>query len=63
MVLGIFYEYLRDFQRKLDVRIAQSLLSNGKGKSRASSRAISPDGEQEESGLITERHILKTLPG
>jgi copper transporter 1 len=39
MALGVFYEYLRAFQKSLDTRIALALVASGKGKTRATSRS------------------------
>lgn len=58
--LSVFYEYLREFQKKYDVHLAKALLSQGKGKVRvpASGRST-PDSEPEESGLLSGRKALK----
>jgi len=69
VALGVFYEYLRVFQRKLDYRIALSLSSGqhgakGKGRSRSLNRtgsiSLGPEGSEgntgsEESGLLSGR--------
>jgi len=58
MALGVFYEYLRAFQKSLDTRIALALVASGKGKTRATSRSgrSSPD---EDAGLLTGRRMFK----
>ncbi|KAJ6587209.1 Ctr copper transporter family-domain-containing protein [Mycena vulgaris] len=60
MALGVFYEYLRAFQKSLDTRIALALVASGKGKARASSGSrsgrSSPD---EDAGLLTGRRMFK----
>ncbi|KAF8149488.1 Ctr copper transporter [Crassisporium funariophilum] len=64
VLLGVFYEYLRVFQRKLDVHIARSLqAAKGKGRlplrdSGSRSRGSSPDDTFEESGLLTGTRLL-----
>jgi len=57
MALGVFYEYLRVFQKSLDARIALTLVANGKGKTRASSGRSSPS--EEDAGLLTGRRMFK----
>ncbi|KJA27596.1 hypothetical protein HYPSUDRAFT_107133, partial [Hypholoma sublateritium FD-334 SS-4] len=61
IALGVFYEYLRVFQRRLDHHIALSL-SKGKGRTRAaSSGRASPEGSRslaEESGLLSGQRTL-----
>jgi len=70
--LGVFYEYLRVFQRKLDVRIAVSLSSaNGKARSgrerespppsRHATRnaSSSPEGNYEDAGLLSGHRLIK----
>ncbi|KAF9479027.1 Ctr copper transporter [Pholiota conissans] len=65
MALGVVYEYLRVFQRKLDVHIALSL-AKGKGRSsRSSSRGRgaatatgSTEGNEEELGLLSGHKVL-----
>jgi copper transporter 1 len=70
--LGILYEYLRVFQRKLDFHVAQSLISaKGKNVSRGRDRSNGPTGrtsphgledvDHEELGLLSGR-ILKVQP-
>lgn len=61
VALGIFYEYLRTFQKALDYRIALSL-SKGKRKGGRISGRSSPDGEHEEAGLLSGR-LSKASPG
>jgi len=61
--LGLFYEYLREFQRKVDVRIAQRLAAQGKGKYRSPTRPDSgrnsPVGHLEETvGLLSGSNVL-----
>ncbi|KAJ7680646.1 Ctr copper transporter family-domain-containing protein [Mycena polygramma] len=57
VALGVFYEYLRAFQKSLDTRIALSLVESGKGKRPASrSGRSSPD---EDAGLLTGRRLFK----
>jgi copper transporter 1 len=47
-LLGVLYEYLRLFQRKLDFHIVQSLsASKSKGASRGRDRSNSPRGGEE----------------
>jgi solute carrier family 31 (copper transporter), member 1 len=64
ILLGIFYEYLREIQKSLDRRIALSLISaKGKGRLRssASSGRSSPDSEiLEEAGLLNGRKVSKS---
>ena len=59
VLLCIFYEYLRVFQRKMDHHIALSLQAKGKGKPQVSSGRNSPD-DSEDSGLLTGRKSLRT---
>jgi len=63
VALGIFYEYLRAFQKSLDQRIAMALVASGKGKARAASRGgsgrSSPETELEEAGLLTGRKVFR----
>jgi len=56
VLLGIFYEYLRVFQRKIDCRAALMLKSKGKGK--PTSGRNSPE-DSEDSGLLTGRKLLR----
>ncbi|KAJ6625862.1 copper transporter [Mycena sp. CBHHK59/15] len=56
MALGVFYEYLRAFQKSLDTRIALSLCAKGKARSR--SRPASPVSD-EDAGLLTGRRMFK----
>ncbi|KAJ6594231.1 Ctr copper transporter family-domain-containing protein [Mycena capillaripes] len=56
VALGVFYEYLRAFQKSLDKRIALSLVASGKGKRTASGRSSPSD---EDAGLLTGRRIFK----
>ncbi|KAF8800214.1 Ctr copper transporter [Phlegmacium glaucopus] len=63
VLLGIFYEYLRVFQRKLDYRIALSLQNKGKRRSTASSGRNSPEGVSEDSALLTGRILNPSLAG
>jgi len=70
VALGVLYEYLRVFQRKLDWHIAQSLQAKAKakGRDRSGSRSgsaegsgrNSPSGEgsYEEMGLLSGRQLL-----
>ncbi|KAJ7629882.1 Ctr copper transporter [Mycena rosella] len=60
MALGVFYEYLRAFQKSLDTRIALALVASGKGKTRAASRSgrSTPGAGREEAGLLTGRRIF-----
>ncbi|KAF7310449.1 FAD-binding FR-type domain-containing protein [Mycena chlorophos] len=58
--LGVLYEYLRAFQKSLDIRIALALLAEGKGKARA--RSVSRSGRSspdEDAGLLTGRRMFK----
>ncbi|KAJ7091100.1 Ctr copper transporter [Mycena epipterygia] len=57
MALGVFYEYLRVFQKSLDARIALALVASGKGKTRAASGRSSPS--EEDAGLLTGRRMFK----
>jgi copper transporter 1 len=51
--LGIFYEYLREFQKKYDLHLALALNGKGKGKLRISSGRSTPEVlEQEQSALL-----------
>ncbi|KAG6916019.1 hypothetical protein DXG01_008788 [Tephrocybe rancida] len=66
VALGVLYEYLREFQKKYDLYLARTLSSEGKGKGRASpggSGRSSPEGEFEESGLLSGRRIKKLSKG
>ncbi|KAF9467468.1 Ctr copper transporter [Collybia nuda] len=57
--LSVFYEYLRVFQKKYDVHLAKTLVSQGRGKVRAAGSGRStPDIEPEESGLLSGRRSL-----
>ncbi|TFK53534.1 copper transporter [Heliocybe sulcata] len=58
VALGVLYEWLREFQKTLDRRIALSLAQQGKGKGRLSGRST-PDAEREETGLLSGRLALK----
>ncbi|EPQ57094.1 Ctr copper transporter, partial [Gloeophyllum trabeum ATCC 11539] len=58
VALGVLYEWLREFQKTLDRRIALSLAQQSKGKGRSSGRNT-PDGELEETGLLSGRRLLK----
>jgi len=67
IALGVFYEYLRVIQRRLDYHIALSL-SKGKGRTRAGARGrASPEGSRgpaEESGLLSgQRTLNESLAG
>jgi len=57
MALGVFYEYLRAFQKSLDTRIALALVASGKGKARGPSGRSSPSDE--DAGLLTGRKMFK----
>jgi len=71
VLLGVLYEYLRVFQRKIDSYIAQSLVATkGKGSARGRDRSNGPrggsgrnsphgfeDANQEELGLLSGRNI------
>ncbi|KAJ7085853.1 Ctr copper transporter family-domain-containing protein [Mycena crocata] len=59
MLLGVFYEYLRAFQKSLDTRIALALVASGKGKTRASSRSGRSSPSEEDAGLLTGRRMFK----
>ncbi|TFK44166.1 Ctr copper transporter family-domain-containing protein [Crucibulum laeve] len=56
VLLGIFFEYLRAFQKRVDVHIAASLSEKGKGRAR--SGRSTP--EEEEDGLLSGRRLLRT---
>ncbi|KAG6845081.1 hypothetical protein H0H87_000985 [Tephrocybe sp. NHM501043] len=61
VALGIFYEYLRVFQKNYDLHLARRLSSEGKGKGRATpgpSGRSSPEAGYEENGLLTGRKKL-----
>lgn len=58
VALGVFYEYLRVAQKKLDVKIAATLSAQGKGKGTVSGRS-SPGIESEEAGLLTGSRVRK----
>jgi len=57
VLLGIFYEYLRVVQQKVDCHVALSLQAKQKGKPRASGRNSPEDSE--DSGLLTGRKSLR----
>lgn len=62
VALGICYEWLRAFQKQYDVRLARLLVSEGKGKGRAtpgSSGRSSPECGSEESGLLNGKRVKK----
>ncbi|KAF8971217.1 copper transporter [Flammula alnicola] len=65
VALGVLYEYLRVFQRKLDHHIALSLQkgkSRGRGDSRGGSGRNTPEGNRnlEEYGLLSGDRILNS---
>jgi len=63
VALGVFYEWLREFQRAVDRRIARSLAQNTKGKGRIGrgvSSRDSPSPEPEDAGLLTGRRAFKS---
>ncbi|KAF9050151.1 Ctr copper transporter family-domain-containing protein [Panaeolus papilionaceus] len=63
VALCVFHEYLRVFQRKLDVHIALALRAQSpRARSRSHSRRSSPDAGGEESGLLNSR-ALKASTG
>ncbi|KAJ3489136.1 hypothetical protein NLI96_g2336 [Meripilus lineatus] len=62
VLLGVFYEWLRVAQKKLDVKIAATLSAQGKGKGTVSGRA-SPEIDSEEAGLLTGSRVRKDRPG
>ncbi|KAF9568190.1 Ctr-domain-containing protein [Agrocybe pediades] len=57
VALGVFYEYIRVYQKKLDVHLARSL-QKGKGRGRAGSTSPTEGNDLEETGLLS-GHILK----
>ncbi|PPQ72074.1 hypothetical protein CVT26_006709 [Gymnopilus dilepis] len=68
--LGVLYEYLRVFQRQLDVRIAITLSgtnANGKGRRESPARSphrggrssASPEGNYEDAGLLSGRRLIR----
>jgi len=60
LALGVFYEYLRAFQKSLDKRIAVGLVASGKGKSRARSGSRSGRSSPDEDvSLLTGRRLFK----
>jgi len=61
VLLGIFYEYLRGFQKKFDYHIAMTLAAKGQGRptpGRDSSGRSTPEGQNEERSLLGGRRIL-----
>jgi len=67
IALGVFYEYLREFQKKYDHHIALALVKGG-GKLRASpsrggSGRSTPENELEEAGLLTGRRLKVSASG
>jgi len=60
VLLCIFYEYLRVFQRKMDYRIALSLQAKRKGKLQVSSSGRNSPEDSEDSALLTGRKLLRT---
>ncbi|KZT29137.1 Ctr copper transporter [Neolentinus lepideus HHB14362 ss-1] len=60
VALGVLYEWLREFQKTLDRRIALSLAQQGKGKARVSGRST-PEAEREETGLLSGRLVILAL--
>ncbi|KAL0956619.1 hypothetical protein HGRIS_002754 [Hohenbuehelia grisea] len=67
VVLGVFYEYLRAFQRNVDLRIAASITGKGKGKYRARARSSSgrnsPENSSEEAGLLSGQVLKPSVSG
>ncbi|KAF9010734.1 copper transporter [Cyathus striatus] len=67
VALGVFYEYLRTFSRKVDVHIASTLRAQSKGKSRSgdrSGRSTPVEGEYEEAmGLLSGTLMKASLTG
>lgn len=59
VALGVFYEWLRAFSRRVDRSIARSLAAGGKGKARVSARG-SPSPTPEDAGLLTGRRSFKS---
>jgi len=67
VAMSVFYEYLREFQRKYDVRLACSLAASGKGKGHLSpiggSGRSTPDDDYEDRGLLTGRKFKRLSSG
>jgi len=65
VALGVFYEYLRAYQKAFDHRIATSLatknraITGSRGGSRSGSERSSPEGRLEDAGLLNGRRSLK----
>jgi len=59
VLLGILYEYLRVFQRKVDYHVALSLQAKGKGKPRTSGSGRNSPEDSEDSGLLTGRKLFR----
>ena len=58
VALGVFYEWLRAFSRRVDRSIARTV-ADGKGKGRVSGRT-SPAVDEEDEGLLSGRRSFKT---
>lgn len=58
VALGVFYEWLRAFSRRVDRSIARTI-AEGKGKGRVSGR-LSPAAAEEDEGLLTGRRFPKS---
>lgn len=59
VALGIFYEYLREFQKKYDVHLALALNTKGKGKLRISSGRSTPEVQEQEQTALLGKSIWK----
>ncbi|TDL17288.1 Ctr copper transporter [Rickenella mellea] len=58
VAIGVFYEWLRGFQRTADVQIARSL-DQAKGKGRVVRGRSSPSPDPEDTSLLTGRRLSK----
>ena len=58
VALGIFYEYLREFQKKYDHQLALSLVAKSKGKVRAGSGRSTPEFPEQEQTSLLGRNML-----
>ena len=59
VALGIFYEYLREFQKKYDVHLALALNAKGKGKLRLSSGRSTPEAPEQEQTTMLGKSIWR----
>lgn len=63
VALGVLYEWLREAQKVMDLKIAATLSAQGKGKARGGtvSGRSSPGVDSEEAGLLTGLPTAKAL--